>query len=344
MTASEQPPRNGVTLKDVAARAGVSAATVSAVVRGLEEGTIRVGDETRARVEGAIRDLNYRPNRSAQSLRTQRTGMIAVVVPDLTNPLFPQFVRAAQQRAEHHEVLAMVWDSDNSRRRELAALSTALDYRIDGMVIVTEYLTIEDLEPVLAANISVAATDRRLTDPRIDLVSEDLSAGAALAVEHLIDLGHRRIGYLAGDISSTAGSARLDGYRTALANAGIAADEHLIVGGTFDRATGYRGVNAVRELSPPPTAVLAANDIIAIGALKACSDRGVSVPDELAIVGIDNTPESADVFPALTTMDVKPAAVAERLVDIVIERSKGDRTGDATRELFTPSLIRRATT
>ena len=334
--------KRSVRLKDVAAHAGVSVATVSAVMRGLHDGSVRVGPETRERVQNSIRELGYRPNRAAQALRTRRSGLVGIVVPDITNPLFPQFVRAGQQRAEVDGVHAMVWDSCGEASRERAAIAALLDHQVDGVVLVTEHLGIEDLAPLLDAGVPIGATDARLADPRVDLVSEDLHAGAFAATSHLIEAGHRRLAHIAGDRTTTAGTIREQGFRDALEANEIGVDEQLIVGGdTFERDAGYTALTHLVELDDPPTAVLTSNDVLAIGALKACADRGIVVPDEIALIGIDNTPEADVAHPGLTTMDVHPHEVASKLTDIVIRRLNGTLTAPARREIVTPTLVAR---
>ncbi len=291
-------------------------------------------------MKASIRELGYRPNRAAQALRTSRSGLVGIVVPDITNPLFPQFVRAGQERAEADGVHAMVWDSRGERSRERSAISALVEHQVDGVVLVTEHLEVDDLAPLLDAGIPVGATDARLEHPRIDLVSEDLHAGAYAATVYLIEAGHRRLAHVAGDRKTSAGERREQGFRDALAAHDISVDDRWIVGGaTFERVAGYAALIQLLELDDAPTAVLTGNDVLAIGVLKACTDRGVAVPDQMAVIGIDNTPEADVAHPGLTTMDVHPHEVASRLTDIVIERLNGSLTAPARREIVTPTLV-----
>jgi DNA-binding LacI/PurR family transcriptional regulator len=333
-----------VRLSDVAAAAGVSVATVSAVSRGASGGSVRISDATRVKVLAAIDELGYRPNAAARSLRTQRTGLIAVVVPDITNPLFPQFIRAAQLRAERGGSHLMVWDSHNDAARERAALEALLDRRVDGVVLVSDFLSVDEVRPLLNAGIAVATTDRQLDLTEIDMVSEDLTGNAAVAVRHLVDLGHTRIGHLAGDRSSIVGESRVAGYCNVLEAAGLTLDESLIAGGAFTREAGRRGIHELMALADTPTAVFAANDVIAVGAMRACHDLGLDVPGQLSIVGIDNTPEADAMIPGLTTLDPSPTRIAERLVELVLARLDDRRGAPGVRELVEAALVTRGTT
>lgn len=333
-----------VTLSDVADQAGVSVATASAVARGSVDGPIRVGEDTRRRVEEVIAELGYRPNAAARALKTSRTGMLGLVVPDLTNPLFPQIARAAQLRAERAGLALATWDTDNTAHREHAALEAMLDRQLDGAILVTEFLTVDDLGPAVDGGMLIAATDHRLDAPGVDLVSEDLVAGALGAVNHLLALGHRRIAHLAGERHSTVAAGRLKGYLAALELFGIGRDDDLIIDGPFTRSAGESGARRLLALAEPPTAIFAANDAIAIGALHELADGGVRVPEDVAVVGVDNTPEAAVVRPGLTTMDVHPTEVGEALVDALLGRRESVHRRAPLRRMVTPSLIRRGST
>jgi LacI family transcriptional regulator, galactose operon repressor len=333
-----------VRLKDVARCAGVSVATVSAVARGATGGSVRISEPTRTRVLAAIDELGYRPNTAARSLRTQRTGLLAVVVPDITNPLFPQFIRAAQLEAERVGSHLMVWDSHNDADSERAAVDAALDRRVDGVVLVSDHLTAGDAQRLLDAGILVVTTDRRIDRPFVDTVSEDLTSTAATAVDHLVALGHRRIAHIAGDRATVAGESRVVGYLNALESAGVAPDPSLLVGGSFGRHCGRDSMVELMGRSEPPTAVFAANDVLAVGALQTCHHLGVAVPDDVSIIGIDNTPEADAVTPGLSTMETAPNRIAERLVQLASSRLNDRRDAGGLRELITASLVQRGST
>ncbi len=329
----------GATLRQVAERAGVSPAAASAVLSNKQGGSIRVGESTAQRVRAAADELGYSPNRTARALRTKRSQLLGIVIPDITNPLFPKFVRAAQERAEELGYSTMVWDTWGEASRERKALSTLHAHGVDGIVLVSNHLTAADLRDVVAAGVVVAATDSEIDDDRIDRVSEDLAEGARRATRHLLEQGHTRIAHIAGDLAVAAGRYRRDGYLEALAEAGLTG--HVAGGSSFAADAGERAMADLLAAADRPTAVYAANDMLAIGALRAARAANLSVPADVAVVGTDDIPQADVTQPALTTLDVRSRSVATRLVEVVVERIQDDRAAPV-REIVTPVLVRRA--
>jgi LacI family transcriptional regulator len=209
---------------------------------------------------------------------------------------------------------------------------------------VSDHLTVGDAQRLLDAGIVVVTTDRRIDLPFVDTVSEDLTGTAAAAVDHLVALGHRRIAHIAGDRATVAGESRVVGYRNALESAGIQPDPSLLVGGSFGRQCGHDSMVELMGCEEPPTAVFAANDVLAVGALQACHHLGVAVPGVVSIIGIDNTPEADAVTPGLSTMETAPHRIAERLVQLASSRLNDRRDAGGLRELITASLVQRGST
>jgi LacI family transcriptional regulator len=257
--------------------------------------------------------------------------------------LFPEFVRAAQYQAEANDLHVMVWDSHNSAARERAALEAMLDRRVDGVVLVSDHLEVDEIEPLHAAGVAVVTTDRRLDRPWVDMVSEDLVGTAEAATRHLLELGHIRVAHVSGDTSTVVGAARLAGYRNALDAFGIDFDPSLVLGGSFDRSAAELATRELLSAPVPPTAVFAANDVLAVGVLRACSRAGLELPMSMSVIGIDNTRESEVVSPGLTTMDPHPSSIAERLVELLTSRMAVPSLA-ARRELVGASLVERAST
>lgn len=339
---SPTSPATKVHLKDVARHAGVSAATVSAVVRGDRSGTVRVGDQTRERVLAAVKELGYRPNKAARTLRTQRTCLIGLVVPDLTNPLFPRLARSVQVQAERSGFGTLIYDSGLDPHRERTSVESFIDHQVEGVVLVTEHLGEADVSTLLAAGIRVAATDSRLHSLDVDLVSEDLREGARLATRHLIECGHERIAHLAGDLRTSAGRERLVGFETAMAEHGLTPVPPA-GGSSFTREAGEEATVELLNSSVPPTAIFAANDVLAISAIQVCRARDLLVPDQVAVIGVDDIPEGRTLTPALSTVDVRPDEVADQLATVLIGRLQG--AGDEPiRRTVTPRLVTRSST
>lgn len=333
-----------VTIKDVAERAGVSPSTVSQVVRGGSGGNVRISEATRGRVKDVITELGYRPNATARNLRLQRTQLIAVMVPDLTNPFFPQLIRGAQRTLEDHDFQLAVYDSHGRADRERAFVASMLEGRVDGAILVPLYLNDEDIAPLIEARLAVATTAAQTSLPSVDVIAEDLGATARIAMQHLIEKGHRRIAHIAGTQATEPGRGRLDAYRAALFANGIDVDESLIRYASFDEPEDSSHCEAVLVLKNPPTAIFAANDQLAITAIKTCRRHGAVVPRQMAVIGIDNIPEATAIDPELTTLDLNPISFGSALAEAVLNRLSGDIEASGRREAIVGRLVERNST
>lgn len=287
------------TIAEVAERAGVSPTTVSHVLSGNRP----VASETQIRVQLAIDELGFRPSGLARSLRLQRSDTIALIVPDIANPFYPAFARGIDAALDGR-YLTFVCSTDARRDTELRFIDDLRDRQVDGMVIASFALVAADLAPLLEAGVPLVALGSRLEDPRLDVVTTDDEHGAYLATEHLIARGHRRIGLISGPEGG--GDLRHAGYRRALEAAGRPHRPELVVSGRWVRAGGAEAMRRLLDLGEPPTAVFAANDLMAIGAMDTIHERGARVPDDVALVGYDDIEAAALVSPALTTV-VNPA-------------------------------------
>ncbi|MFC8505490.1 LacI family DNA-binding transcriptional regulator [Streptomyces sp. NPDC057411] len=303
-----------VTLADVAARARVSPATVSRVLNG----NYPVAATTRERVLRAVDELDYVPNGPASSLAAATSDLVGILVNDIADPFFGIMAGAAQHaigeggpgRTGGGEKLAVVCNTGGSPERELTYL-TLLQRQRAAAVILTGG-SLEDPEHLAAT----AAKLARLTDAGTRVVlcgrppvpgeasaatlAFDNRAGARRLTEHLLSLGHRRIGYVAGPADRTTTRHRLEGHREALAAAGV--PEGPTVHGRYDRPSGYDATAELLRLDPGLTAVVAANDTVALGVCAALRDRGLSIPDDVSVAGFDDLPFSVDAVPALTTV------------------------------------------
>ncbi|MEU6976553.1 MULTISPECIES: LacI family DNA-binding transcriptional regulator [unclassified Streptomyces] len=303
-----------VTLADVATRAGVSPATVSRVLNG----NYPVAAATRERVLRAVGELDYVPNGPASSLAAATSDLVGILVNDIADPFFGIMAGAAQSaigeggpgRTGGGEKLAVVCNTGGSPERELTYL-TLLQRQRAAAVILTGG-SLEDPEHLAAT----AAKLARLADAGTRVVlcgrppvpgdataatlAFDNRAGARRLTEHLLALGHRRIGYVAGPADRTTTRHRLEGHRAALAAAGV--PEGPAVHGRYDRPSGYEATGELLRLDPGLTAVVAANDTVALGVCAALRDRGLSIPGDVSVAGFDDLPFSIDAVPALTTV------------------------------------------
>jgi LacI family transcriptional regulator len=328
--------RPRVTIADVARHAQVSKTTVSHVVSGKRP----VSAMTRDRVERSIVTLGYRPDGLARSLRTRRTHMIALILPDITNPYYPVLARGLEARIEPDGYRAFICSSDGDPDRERAYLREVCDRGVDGIVLDSFHLTVDDLQVATGGRLPLVwIGGAPMEHPGVDSVRSDDEAGAYAATRHLIERGHRRIAMIDGPPGS--GTARSAGYRRALSDAGVPPYPEPLPRTDWTRAGGRRTVAAVLALAPRPTAVFCSNDLTAIGALDAARDAGLAVPRDLAMVGFDDIEAATLVTPALTTV-VNPAIdIGRTAAKMLAERMTGAHQGPArTITLPSPLVVR----
>jgi LacI family transcriptional regulator len=320
--------RKKPTQGDVARLAEVSQATVSYVLS--NNTSVTVPAETRQRILAAATELGYVPNMAARSLRTRKTMTIAGIIPDITNPYYPWFQRGIQDVAEAGGYDLITFNTDGHYEKELKALRLAQEGRVDGLIITLFHLTPDDLLPVLASGIEVVVLGpamQHFHNIGIDTAGVDNEIAARVAVEHLLERGHRRIAMIAGIVGTPPRERRVKGYRDALAAHHVPTEEQLIRTGEFSEEGGYKGTRELLRLSPRPTAIFAANDLMAIGAMQALREEGVSVPDEMAVVGFDDIPAAALVHPALTTIDQIPHKLGQTCAELLLQRLNKTRSG-----------------
>lgn len=299
-----------VTIGDVAARAGVSIATVSRVVNG----RYGVAPATFTRVREVIDDLGYESSLIARSLRSQRTNVIGILVSGI-EPFSAELLKGAARALQHSGFELIVYSGgmhgeDGWERRSLSRLGGTLT---DGIILVAPTIV------EVSASHPVVAVDPHVGGSTMPTVGSQNFEGAVAATRHLIELGHRRIGFLAGRSGLESAGKREAGYRHALAEAGIDVDPRLVEVGGFTEETAVAPARALLSLAERPTAVFAANDLSAIQVLRTARAFGLDVPTELSIVGFDNIPESALTDPPLTTIDQSIQMLGAEAVRILID-------------------------
>ncbi|MCL5075695.1 MAG: LacI family transcriptional regulator [Chloroflexi bacterium] len=308
-----------VTIKDVAAQAGVSYQTVSRVINNKPE----VAAETRQKVLQVIKELDYQPNVLAGSLRRRETLTIALIIPDTFNPFFAEVAKGVEETGFQFGYSLVLCHSDYDAQKELRYVHVLRSKRVDGVILIPSSPASEALQVLLKHKIPVVLADRKPMDmaSEVDTVTADNTQGARAATEHLIRLGHRRIAFIARPFPMTHSAGRLHGYRLALEQHGLPFVEEMVVHGGFRYPAGEEAMQHLLSLKPPITAVLAYNDIMAIGALKAISDRGLSVPRDISVVGFDDIPPAAYTDPPLTTVAMPKVEMgriaAQRLMQMV---------------------------
>jgi LacI family transcriptional regulator len=310
------------TQADVARLANVSQAMVSYVLN--DSSSISIPDETRQRILDAIGQLGYQPNRTARSLRTSKTYTIAAIIPDITNPFYPAFERGIQDVADQCDYDVITYNTDGLADKERKHILSIQEGRVDGVVAVLFHTSAPGLFPLLDQNIPVVrleATRKVAGERPLDNIFLDNVAAAREAVAYLIGKGHRRIGMLAGPEGPT--HYRIIGYANALEDHAITVEKELIQVGEFNEQGGYQAMLAMLALQPRPTAVFAANDLMAMGAYIAIKEAGLRIPHDVAVVGFDNIPTAKLVSPPLTTIDQDQREVGRRAAEMLFERLEG---------------------
>jgi DNA-binding LacI/PurR family transcriptional regulator len=321
------------TLKDVAELAGVSVKTVSNVVNGYAF----VKPENRRRVEDALSVTGYRPNVGARNLRRGRTGFIALVVPELNIPYFGELARGVITAAQQRDWSVLIEQTQGLRERERSTLATLGPHMVDGAIISPEALEAEDLT-ALASGVPVVLLGEHALDVPMDHVGIDNVLAAQTAVRHLSDTGRRRIAVIGQNPRRGTAAQRLAGYHNALAEAGLTTSPELIAPATrYHHRDGAEAMARLLALAQPPDAVFCFNDMLAQGAVRAAAERGCKVPQDIAIVGFDNTEHSAYSLPSLTTIAPDKTALAEAAVDLVHRRANGDT--EAPRDVQIPFTL-----
>ena len=323
-------------MEDVAARAKVSRALVSLVMNDSPQ----VSDEKRRSVLEAARELGYRPNLIARNLAQKRTHTIGVLVDDLRNPFFGEVVDGIEAEATEHGFRVLILNGHRDARREHDAVETFLQLRVEGMALVGARLSDDDM--VLAGSAApCVVVASGAVHPGIDTVATDDRRGAELAVEHLASLGHTRIVHMDGGANVSA-TERRHGYESGMRSAGLADVIDVRPAGD-DEADALAVIDALMAEDDPPTAIFAFNDLLAAGALNRLDDARVTVPDEMSLVGFDNTFISALRHLSLTTVNQPTLAMGRLAVDTLLRRLS-DGPGEPVRHTLQPELVVRSTT
>ena len=277
------------TMLDVARLAGVDASTVSRALNPATVGMLR--PETVARVVAASEELGYRPNMLARGLRTQRSHTVGMLVPDIANPFFPPVVRGLEDELGAHGYTLLVTNSDNEHEKESRAVANLVARQVDALVVATSL--VDDAPDARPAGLPMVLVNRRGAGGEVPYVVPDDAAGVRLVVRHLVELGHRAIGHIAGPQETSTGRARLRAFRAAAGELGIAADA-VEVAPVFGDAAGRGATARLLDRLPTLTALVAANDLLAVGALRELRARGIPVPGRVSLTSSRCTMPQSD--------------------------------------------------
>lgn len=286
------------TIQDVAQHAGVSIATVSRVLNG----TTYVNEEVAARVRAAVKELQYQPSRAAQALRANRSKIIGLLISDIQNPFFTALIRGVEDVANRNGYSLILCNSDENPRKEQQYIEVLCAERVAGAIVVPTSENPPKLRLFREHEIPLISVDRRVKDRTTDAVLIDNVRGAYEAVAHLITNGYRRIGVITGPVGTTTGRERLEGYRKALREAGLASDPALERVDDFKSEGGRKCAQALLDMEQPVDALFTTNNLMTLGALEAIHERHLRIPEDIAIVGFDEMPWAALSSISLTTV------------------------------------------
>lgn len=326
-------------MRDVAERVGVSVQTVSAVVNDKPG----IGEETRARVLEAVAALGYRPYSVARSLRTRETRTLALIVSDIANPSFATMASAAENDAHAHGYSLIVYNTHDDTEREAASVRTLAQRWIDGVLFVAAEDSMPTLDAFRAAGIPTVAIERipeGYGGPSVTL--DNVEAGRRAAA-HLAALGHVRTGAITGPLRLRLVRERLAGFEQGLAVYGLALSACVTEPGDWTCEAGAEAMARILDCPTPPTAIFAANDRMAIGAMRAIHDAGRRVPDDISVMGVDDVEVAAYQIPALTTIRQSFADLGRRAVQLLLAILEGG-TRDPAPVVMQPVLVARAST
>jgi LacI family transcriptional regulator len=334
-------PRRPPTVADVARRARVSRATVSRVLNQYAH----VRPDVRARVQRAMQALGYRPDAVARSLARRETRTLGLVVADITNPFYAETARAVLETAKANGYHVILCNTDNQPRVQEEYVEVLRQRRVDGIIFGSVFLEDPVVEALVASDYPCLMYNRRLRSRRGNFIVLDNLRASRDVTRHLVALGHRRIGFVSGLPNISTAAERLQGYREALRASGLSADRDLVRPGAFQAGTAQEAARDLLKRRGRPTAIVAGNDLMALGVIQAAAELGVCIPHELAVVGFDDIEIADHPRVQLTTMAQQKAEMG-RLAALgildVIRRGAGVG-GRPLQQILDPMLIIRCT-
>lgn len=325
-----------VTIADVAERAGVSKTTVSHALSGKRP----VASATQKRIEQVIEELGFRPSVLARSLRMQRTQMVALIIPDITNPYYPILARGLQDALIERDYYMFLCNTDGDKDQTLALIADAVQRQVDGIVVSSLYPLSSEIQEFLEQNVVFVSIGHSIDHIQVDRSFTNDKAGACEATRYLLAKGHQCIAMISGPPDMEPSVERLAGYQEALREVALPFDTTLVIEGAFTRASGAQAMHTLMQLAERPTAIFCANDLMAIGVLDYAREHTLRVPDDIAVVGYDDIEAASLVTPALTTV-VNPAyemgkAAGQLLLERITKEYEGPRREVRSEKQFIP--------
>jgi DNA-binding LacI/PurR family transcriptional regulator len=334
-----------VTMRDVARAADVSQSTVSRILSATST-KVPISEETRQKVMAVIDELGYRPNQFARSLRGRKVHMIGMLIADISNPFYHPMVRAVQDVAFQYHYDVVIANSDHTREKELLFCESIMRRPVDGIAIIPYHLNDDDLNTLIdRTGVAISAVGNHIQHPNVDVTFADDAKASYEAIRWLIEKkGHRRIAMICADHNFPVIMRRYGAFCRAMEEANLPVPPEYIIESDWSVESGQCAIKTLMELPEPPTAVFAASDTIAIGALDAAESLNYRVPEDIAILGFDNIPAASWVRPRLTTVAQYPEQMGYLLANSLFERLQGGYSGPSRRYETPCHLIERGST
>lgn len=326
-------------MRDIAKLAGVSSATVSNVIHGSSV----VRPETAARVRKVIDETRFVPNGSAATLKYGRSSSYGLIIPDITNPFFPEFIRSFEGILANNSQDMFLATTDLHVSRMQQTIRRMLIRQVDGVVLLAAEIETEPIEALIHHRVPLVTMDRRVVGPGLSDVMIDYVSGMRHAINHLRDLGHLRIAYIGGSSGLTISDHRISAFHEAMSDAGLSLRPEYIRAGNYRVTGGEFCMEELLNLKRPPTAVMSANDLTAIGALRTLRRRGFSVPEDFSIVGFDDIDLSDIIHPPLTTLRLSRQELALAFYDALSRFGKDPHVSGKQLSVSTSLVIRSST-
>ncbi len=304
-----------VTIKDIAREAGVSPQTVSRAINDKGE----ISPQTQSRILAIADRLGYRPNSIARSLVSRRTQNIGLVIPDVTNPFFAEVVRGIEDAAHEADYNVFLCNAAENLQRETSAIHSLEAQRVDGLILCSARLSERELVQVAERYQPLVIVNRQIKHAQTGSVRIDDVGGAEKAIKYLIELGHRNIGILAGPLNSHSGRERTKGYWRAMQTHQLGPPTSWQIHCSPQVETGHSATRKLLKRAPELTALLAFNDLVAVGAMRACEELGRPVPESISVVGYDNVCLAALVSPSLTTIHIPKYELGQQAMSLILQ-------------------------
>lgn len=326
-----------ITIRSVAQEAGVSIATVSKVVNH----TGKISEKTKKKVLVAMEKLNYKPDAAAASLRGKRTKLIGLLVPDISNPFYSEIARSIEDRSHELGLNVMMCNTDNEVKKEKAYLSLLTSQRVDGVVVASAFRSTHLLEEMINKGVPSVLIASEIPSLSMNTVTVDDYKGGYLATSYLLSLGHKKIGIISEDVRSN--TPRLAAYKDTIQEAKIPIRDEYIIKTEATIQKGYESAKQLLSLEDKPTAIFACNDLLAAGVIQAAKEINLNLPQDLSIIGFDNTVLSTTTSPMLTTVSQPIKEMGSKVVDLLLEEMEESKLYKE-RLLLSPELVIRQST